>query len=550
MDKKESIKVRKALAFQDLTEEEKAKRHILGRLYGPIADVVRPTRNGRRYSEELWEKVFQNPIMKEKFANKVMYGELGHPEDRDEIDMTKAAVCMPEPPKKDDQGRLIGYFDILDTPNGRILKTLVDYGSCLGVSSRGTGDVVEGIDGESEVDPDTYDCECWDIVTVPAVESARLSFTEGLSKKKGLSLTEALSKQIESASGQDREIMEEAVKSLGIAQGDEKHGEEKNEKESPEAHSEGVPADGPEAKGDKNECNEGDGLRADTGANREIEAGLPEGLEATDGGTGMEDSLKEALKSVSDKDREIKELKEKAAVGDAKVSKLVEESARQKKALARLSSIARKSKELERSVCGLKERLKAKNARIRFLDSKVANLVKEANGRDSVHEALAKRESDVSSLRKRLESLDRENSELRSKIAEAKAPQKEAGNLLEERIRKAERTAEGYKRLATNVTERYVEAKARSMGLDPHAVMRRLPESYGLDDIDEACNGLADYRRRVGKLSFVIGDDSTIAIRESNKSRLVSANLNSEQADDDIDEATMNLANSAINKAS
>jgi hypothetical protein len=55
----ESIKNEK-LQFQELTAEEKAKRGILGRLYGPCADIINPTRNDRKYSEELWEKVFKD----------------------------------------------------------------------------------------------------------------------------------------------------------------------------------------------------------------------------------------------------------------------------------------------------------------------------------------------------------------------------------------------------------------------------------------------------------------------------------------------------------
>lgn len=39
--------------FQDLTEEEKERRGILGRLYGPCASISIPTRNGRFYSESL-----------------------------------------------------------------------------------------------------------------------------------------------------------------------------------------------------------------------------------------------------------------------------------------------------------------------------------------------------------------------------------------------------------------------------------------------------------------------------------------------------------------
>lgn len=41
------------LQLQSLTPEEMSKRHILGRLYGPIATFGDSTRNGRFYNKEL-----------------------------------------------------------------------------------------------------------------------------------------------------------------------------------------------------------------------------------------------------------------------------------------------------------------------------------------------------------------------------------------------------------------------------------------------------------------------------------------------------------------
>lgn len=154
------MKTNENFEYIKLTPEEMKARGILGRLVGPCASFSVATRNGRKYSNELWEKVFNNPIMKEKLANKVCYGELGHPEDRTEIDMEKAAICLAEQPMKNKSGDLIAVFDILDTPNGRILKTLCDYGSTLGISSRGQGDIITDAYGEEAVDPDTYECEC------------------------------------------------------------------------------------------------------------------------------------------------------------------------------------------------------------------------------------------------------------------------------------------------------------------------------------------------------------------------------------------------------
>ena len=61
--------------YKKLSPEEMKARKILGRLVGPVADISIPTRNGRKYSEQLWEKVFSDPITQEKFKNKVCYGE-------------------------------------------------------------------------------------------------------------------------------------------------------------------------------------------------------------------------------------------------------------------------------------------------------------------------------------------------------------------------------------------------------------------------------------------------------------------------------------------
>ena len=209
-------KVNEGIRYQKLTEEEKKAKGILGRLVGVCADFNNATRNGRKYSEQLWENVFNNPLMQEKIKNKVCYGELGHPEDRAEIDPEKIAVCLSEQPVKNKNGQLEAVFDILDTPNGRILKTLCDYGSTLGVSSRGQGDIITDYNGEEAVDPETYECECWDIVLIPAVKEARLQYVrEGLDTKKA-SLRKALTEAFNKENEEGKKVMAETLKDLDI----------------------------------------------------------------------------------------------------------------------------------------------------------------------------------------------------------------------------------------------------------------------------------------------------------------------------------------------
>jgi len=42
-----------SLKFKSINPEEKKQKGILGRLYGPVASFASPTRNGRKYSQEL-----------------------------------------------------------------------------------------------------------------------------------------------------------------------------------------------------------------------------------------------------------------------------------------------------------------------------------------------------------------------------------------------------------------------------------------------------------------------------------------------------------------
>lgn len=204
--------------YEKLKPEEMQRRGILGRLVGVMADTVNPTRNGRSYSGKLWDNVFNNPIMKERIENNCCFGELGHPTDREETDMSKIAICMDGMPKKDKNGKLQAVFNILDTPNGRILKSLCDYGCNIGISSRGSGDLITDFDGNESVDPDTYNCEGWDAVIIPAVKEARLTYvTEALDKKRyNKSLRTKLQEAIDKETDDNKRIMTESLGALGI----------------------------------------------------------------------------------------------------------------------------------------------------------------------------------------------------------------------------------------------------------------------------------------------------------------------------------------------
>ncbi len=179
-----------------LNENASPRKGCLGRLEGVCADFKNPTRNGRLYPRKLWENVFNDTLFQESLESKTLLGELDHPEDRLEVLAGEACIVMTDYRIDDEEGVIYAGFDILDTPRGKILKSLLDYGCVMGVSSRGQGDITNTTNGEV-VDEDTYDFACFDVVTTPAVAKARQNVVESV--KKTRTFVESVRKQITEA---------------------------------------------------------------------------------------------------------------------------------------------------------------------------------------------------------------------------------------------------------------------------------------------------------------------------------------------------------------
>jgi predicted nucleic acid-binding Zn-ribbon protein len=152
----------------------------------------------------LWENVLASDDYKEMMETHTCFGELDHPTDRIESSLEKMAVVLTNMEIRRYEGILWVEFDILDTPNGRILKSLFDYGCKIGVSSRGLGDEIQR-DGQTIIDPDTYSYYGHDMVVQPAVKAARPDKVESL-KKARAKVTDVFKKEIENATTQSELI--------------------------------------------------------------------------------------------------------------------------------------------------------------------------------------------------------------------------------------------------------------------------------------------------------------------------------------------------------
>jgi hypothetical protein len=109
-------------------------------------------RNGRIYPSAILEKEM-NRYSKDFIGTKRALGELGHP-DGPSINGDRVSHLITE--MKKDGSNFTGKAKILGTPMGNIVKTLMDEGVLIGVSTRGLGSVKQGKDGIMEVQNDFH----------------------------------------------------------------------------------------------------------------------------------------------------------------------------------------------------------------------------------------------------------------------------------------------------------------------------------------------------------------------------------------------------------
>ena len=129
-------------------------------------------RNGRIYPKEVIQKEVKR-YNKEFVEQDRAFGELGHPEGPT-INLDKVSHLITK--LEEDGNNFVGRAKILSTPNGQIVKNLIDDGAKLGVSSRGLGSL-ESKGNAQYVKDDFQLATAGDIVADPSAPEA---FVEGI----------------------------------------------------------------------------------------------------------------------------------------------------------------------------------------------------------------------------------------------------------------------------------------------------------------------------------------------------------------------------------
>jgi hypothetical protein len=147
---------------------------VLAVLQGICMEIEQVNENNRFYPRPLvMNKIINNDDTNHLMKHNALIGEGCHPMNRFYTEYPKAAILVkriwiPE----EDQNHLHIEFWVLDTPVGRILKTLIDVGSSIGISIRAAGTSTER-DGVDYMNEEDYTFFTFDAVPEPGFKSAR-----------------------------------------------------------------------------------------------------------------------------------------------------------------------------------------------------------------------------------------------------------------------------------------------------------------------------------------------------------------------------------------
>lgn len=134
---------------------------------GIFMQAEKKNRNGRVYPMQVLSKEVQRYNQDYVQKNRA-FGELGHP-DSPTINLDRVSHMITK--LYPDGNNIMGKAKILDTPNGKIVKSLLDGGASLGVSTRGVGSL-RPQNGYQLVQDDFHLATAADIVADPSAPDA------------------------------------------------------------------------------------------------------------------------------------------------------------------------------------------------------------------------------------------------------------------------------------------------------------------------------------------------------------------------------------------
>lgn len=465
----------------------------LGRIEGIASDFKNPTRNGRRYPLELWKKVENSDDFKEGMSTLTLFGENDHPETRVDASIKEASIVLTDFIIKEDEGIVWCGFDILPTPAGHILKTILDYGSKIGVSSRGLGDEVQR-DGETIIDPDTYEFYGFDAVVMPAVKTARPPVVESVNRKK---LADKLQEDIDNSTTEvELSAIKKVVESTKLPELDSL------------LESINIKLNG---------LKEGDDisskLEADLGALAQDNESLKSKVADLESKLSASNTRLTETKEVLSNTRDMtKSLTRELMQSNELVSSLKKESVRLKSELL----------ESRKLLDSTKRDIVKSESRIKSITMRLENSNSELHESKSKNEELCRQNEKYSNEVSRLSSLNRN---LTLSIESSKKKIKElsdATRLTESKQSNISKKLTECSNKLSSVTSKYIQTKCSQEGISYEHVMTRLRKDSSVEEIDKIISEMSDQNQRFAKVPIALKSREAVLVESTDTNGRIS----------------------------
>jgi hypothetical protein len=134
-------------------------------LSGIIQRANTLNQNGRIYPHSILQREVMN-YQKLIQENRAM-GECDHP-DSSVVELKNVSHVVKEARMEGDS--VYGVIEILDTPSGKIIQSLIESGVTLGISSRGVGSTQS--QGDTQIVQEDFQLICFDMVSEPSTPGA------------------------------------------------------------------------------------------------------------------------------------------------------------------------------------------------------------------------------------------------------------------------------------------------------------------------------------------------------------------------------------------
>ena len=139
-------------------QREKLPDGVLCRVTYNVNNIGERNANKRVYEKAVWDKVLADNDLKKKLESRALFGHAEHPE-QTQSNLEKTSHVIFEMWIDEKENQVYQKIDVLDTPTGRIVDTLLRAGCQVGVSTRAEGDLEEAEDDDGtyqRVIPESY----------------------------------------------------------------------------------------------------------------------------------------------------------------------------------------------------------------------------------------------------------------------------------------------------------------------------------------------------------------------------------------------------------